>query len=322
MNKPPFTITPAILSLSMRITHVLGTLDGLKLDKPKVELRKNNQIKTIQASLAIEGNTLSLEQVSDILDGNAVLGSQKEIVEVKNAIAAYNNFSQLNYRSIAALNKTHKLMMHDLLKDAGRFREKNVGVFAGAKVAHVAPSHKRVSQLMTNLFAFIKNQDDISLLIKSCIFHYELEFIHPYSDGNGRMGRFWQHLMLTAFHPIFKFVPVESLIKDQQKAYYSVLAKCDNDATSTAFIEFMLHIILASLQTYTDTARYAPKTARDRLSYAKQLFSNEPFTRKKYNAIFKNISTATASRDLKLGVDEKILIRAGKQRLSTYYFNN
>jgi Fic family protein len=319
MKNPPFEITTPIFNASIQINHLLGTLDGLRLDKPQVKLRKENKIRTIQASLAIEGNTLSLAQVSDILEGARVIGLEKEILEVKNAIAAYDMFGSLNYASITALNKTHKAMMKGLADNAGQFRTKNVGVFTGPHITHVAPQPKMVPLLMTDLFSFLKQKDDISLLIKSCVFHYELEFIHPYTDGNGRMGRFWQHLILTAFHPIFEFVSIEGLIKSKQQAYYDVLAQCDHEGKSTHFIAFSLELIAEALQCYASNIQYQPKTPEDRLLYAKK-FLPQLFTRKDYIALFKDISTATASRDLKTGVDIKLLVKSGDKRLTAYHF--
>ena len=303
----------------MRIAHLMGELDGLKIDEPQVVLRKANKIKTIQASLAIEGNTLSLEQVSDILDGITVLGPQKEILEVKNAIVAYEAFPHLKYSAQTDLKKAHKLMMGGLVDDAGQWRTRNVGVFAGSRVAHVAPQPKIVPKLIQDLFAFISQKDDISLLIKACVFHYELEFIHPFSDGNGRMGRFWQQLMLSAYHDVFRFVAIENLVKEQQQGYYCVLGKCDGEGESTLFIEFSLAVIEQALQTYRANLSYKPKTAHERLYFAaKQLAS--VFSRKDYSDVFKDISTATASRDLKLGVEHGILKRVGDKRLTTYQF--
>lgn len=320
MKQPPFAITTTILNASMQVTRLLGVLDGLKIDKPKVTLRKENKIKTIQASLAIEGNTLSFEQVSDILDGTGVIGPEREITEVKNAIAAYEAFNDLNYQSLNAMNRAHKVMMKDLIDGAGQLRSGNVGVFAGTKIAHVAPSHKRVSSLIADLFKFIKQKNDISLLIKSSVFHYELEFIHPYTDGNGRMGRFWQHLMLAAFHPVFEFVSIEGLIKSRQQEYYAVLATCDHEGESTHFIEFSLELIVEALQAYTDNIKYQPKTTKDRLLYAKK-FLTEKFTRKDYMTLFKDISSTTASRDLKAGIESKLLAKSGDKRLTVYWFN-
>lgn len=317
--RPPFSITSAILNSAMQITHLLGELDGIKMNKPKIRLRKTNKIKTIQASLSIEGNTLTIEQITDLLDGVPVLGPEKDILEAKNAILTYDEFPNLRYKSQVDFKKAHKLMMNQLVIDSGKYRSKNVGVFAGSQVAHLAPPHTRVPELMKALFNFISKKDDISLLIKSCIFHYELEFIHPFSDGNGRMGRLWQHLILSAYHEVFKYVAIEGLIKDKQTEYYAVLGECDHQGESTAFIEFLLHLIKQSLATYRDTIEYQPKTATDRLKIAENSF-NESFTRKEYLTLFKNISTATASRDLKYGVEKNILEKSGDRRLTRYIF--
>ncbi|OGO90178.1 MAG: cell filamentation protein Fic [Coxiella sp. RIFCSPHIGHO2_12_FULL_42_15] len=319
MKNPPFSITNNILNAAMRVTHLLGELDGLSITKPKVMLRKSNTIKTIQASLAIEGNTLSLEQVSDILEGVPVLGPEKDILEVKNAIVVYEKFSTFHFNSLIDLKKAHHLLMQGLITEAGCFRSSNVGVFAGSNVAHVAPQHKMVPNLMKDLFSFLKRKDGISLLIKSCIFHYELEFIHPFSDGNGRMGRLWQHLILFAYHRVFEYVVVETLIKNKQKEYYAVLGECDRNAESTAFIEFSLNLIEQALWSYRDHLQYQPKTPADRLSMARQQL-NKNFSRKDYLMLFKNISTATASRDLKFGIEQGFLEKNGDRRVTTYYF--
>ncbi len=319
MIKPPFKITESILGASMRIMQLLGELDGLQMTKPQVLLRKSNQVKTIQASLAIEGNTLSIEQVTDVIEGVPVIAPEKDILEVKNAIKVYQQVFDCNYSSIADFKKSHKSLMKGLTKDAGQFRNSNVGVFSGTRVAHIAPQPKMLAKLVGDLFAFLKQKDSVSLLIKSCIFHYELEFIHPFSDGNGRMGRLWQHLILSAFHPVFRFLAIESLIKKNQKTYYKVLANCDAAGNSTAFIEFSLDIVEQELQRYKDTVVYQPKTAKDRLLIAK-LHLEGQFTRKDYIDFFKVLSSATASRDLKFGVTEGLLMSTGEKRTTTYRF--
>ena len=316
---PTFVITATILNAAMRITHLLGELDGIKLAKPRVVLRKSNKVKTIQASLSIEGNTLSIDQVSDLLEGIPVLGPEKDILEVKNAILTYDTFPSLRPYSQMDFKKAHKLMGAGLTKDAGRYRTSNVGVFAGSNVAHVAPSHKMVPKLVDDLFNFLKKKDETSLLIKSCIFHYELEFIHPFSDGNGRMGRLWQHLILSAYHEVFQFVAIETLIKDKQADYYAVLGRCDSKGESTEFIEFSLDLIEKALSLYLNNVQYQPKTPLDRLNIAKRQF-NATFTRKNYLNLFKNISTATASRDLKFGVENNLLEKVGDKSLSSYKF--
>ncbi|WP_423063377.1 Fic family protein [Candidiatus Paracoxiella cheracis] len=300
--------------------QLLGELDGLKISRPEVSLRKSNKIQTIQASLAIEGNTLSIDQVTDLVDGVAVLGPEKDILEVKNAIEVYNHTLDFNYASKTDFKKAHKILMKRLQKDAGSYRKTNVGVFAGSRVAHVAPQPKRVEALMDALFDFLKQKDDISLLIKSCVFHYELEFIHPFSDGNGRMGRLWQHLILSAFHEVFRYVAIESLIKERQKNYYFALAQCDSKGDSTDFIEFCLQLIEAALSSYAKNITYQPKTPHARLELAREKFTGM-FSRQEYAALFKTISTATASRDLKLGVEEGFLVKVGDKRMTKYQFN-
>lgn len=319
MQKPPFTITPNVLNASMRIMQLLGKLDGLRMSQPEVSLRKSNRIQTIHASLAIEGNTLSIDQVTDLINGISVLGSEQDIIEVKNAIAVYNRILDFNYASKTDFKKAHKMLMKGLKADAGSFRTTNVGVYAGVRVAHVAPQPKRVEKLMDDLFCFLRQKDDISLLIKSCVFHYELEFIHPFSDGNGRMGRLWQHLVLSNFHEVFRYVAIESLIKERQKDYYVTLAHCDAKGDSTDFIEFCLQLVEEVLYSYSQNITYHPKTSVDRLEIAKERFT-EMFSRKEYIGLFKNISTATASRDLKLGVEKSILMKMGDKRMAMYRF--
>ena len=319
MYTPPFDITNNILNLSLDISKQLGFLEGLQLDKPKVILRKENKIKTIQASLAIEGNTLTIDQVSDVLDGSIVKGPHKDILEVQNAINAYDIFNKLKYFSIQDFLKTHKVMMQNLISNPGKFREKNVGIFAGKEISHIAPQPRLVPELIKTLFEFLKRKDDISLLIKSCIFHYELEFIHPFTDGNGRMGRFWQHLILKNYNPLFEFVSIESLIKLKQKEYYKVLGECDTQGNSTKFIEFILNIILQTLNEYLSLAKYQPKSSHDRLEIAKNKLKDK-FSRKDYCNIFKNLSTATASRDLQQGIKEGILKKTGDKSLTKYIF--
>lgn len=318
--KPPFVITPKIFSLSQEVSHILGTLEGARLNITPIKLRKENNIKTIQASLSIEGNTLSLAQVSHILEGKPVIGPQKDILEVQNAIKTYSFFDELNPLSIKDLLRAHKLLMKELIEEAGQWRSKGVGIFKGSQIKHMPPQAKRVPTLMEDLFRFLKNDKETPWFLKACIFHYELEFIHPFSDGNGRMGRLWQQLLLTKENPIFKYITVEELIKKRQGEYYSVLAKCDQEGESTSFIEFSLKLILEALQRYKSIASPMVHDSRSRLDYAKNKLSNEWFSRKDYVNIFKDISTATASRDLLLGIEEDILKKRGEKNQTRYHF--
>lgn len=318
--KPPFSITLTILTLSQKIARALGTLEGEKLDAEPVKLRRENNIKTIYASLAIEGNSLSLEQVTDILDGNLVIGPKKDIMEVQNALAVYKKFDQLGPSSLRDFLYAHKVLMQDLISDNGKWREGSVGIFKGTQVAHIAPQAKRVPHLMKDLFDFLKKNHEVPWLIKACIFHYELEFIHPFMDGNGRMGRLWQQLLLTQENPIFKFITVEELIRDNQKEYYDVLSQCDKEGDSTKFIEFSLQLILIALENYRKSTSFSLKDSESRLTYGKKTLKENWFSRKEYMNIFKDISTSTASRDLKFGVKEKILENKGSQNQVLYRY--
>ena len=283
-----------------------------------VKLRRQNNIKTIQASLAIEGNTLNIEQVTDILEGKRVIGAKKDIIEVQNAILVYENFDKLNSLSIRDLLFAHKILMKDLVEESGNWRVEGVGIFKGAKITHVAPSAKRVPSLTKDLFEYLKKEIETPWLIKACIFHYELEFIHPFLDGNGRMGRLWQQLLLVKENAVFKYVCIEEMIKYSQEQYYKVLEECDQKGDSTPFIEYSLEQILIALEKYRDATCMVVKDPLSRLTYAQKKFSEYWFSRKEYNSIFKNISSATASRDLHLGVEQKFLEMKGQKNQAKY----
>jgi Fic family protein len=242
---PPFTITSDILNLVAGISEQVGRLDASALNASP-QLRKQNRIKTITGTLAIEGNTLTEEQVTAIVEGQHVLGSVRELAEVKGAIAAYDALPDLQPHSTDGLLRAHGLMMTDVLVNAGAFRNKAVGIHKGDVVHHVAPPAHQVSGLMAELARWLKQSQDHPL-IASSVFHYELEFIHPFSDGNGRMGRLWQTLILSKWHPLFLSLPLESVIKDNQHAYYQALEQADQQAESTPFIHFMLSVIVQTL---------------------------------------------------------------------------
>lgn len=247
MFVPPFTITDEITSLIADIAEKVGHLSATTENLPEPHLRKENRIKTIQSSLAIENNSLSVEQVTAILEGKRVLGPPNEIQEVKNAIEVYELLLELNPYKEKDLLKAHKLMMTDLVKENGRYRQGGVGVFDGEKCIHMAPSAQRVPLLMADLLEWVK-KTKVHPLVSSCVFHYEFEFIHPFADGNGRMGRMWQTLLLMQWKPIFAWIPVETIVKEHQHDYYAAIAKSDSEANSTAFITFMLQCLMQALQ--------------------------------------------------------------------------
>ena len=217
---------------------------------PSPQLRKKNQIKTIHSSLAIEQNTLSLKQVTDIIDGKHVLGAPDEIQEVKNAIEAYRLMPQLDAFKEKDLLRAHGLMMNDLVSNAGHYRQEGVGVFDGnGNCLHMAPPPARVPELMGDLFNWV-SKTDVHPLVHSCVFHYEFEFIHPFIDGNGRMGRFWQTMLLSRWKGLFSWLPVETIVREHQQAYYGVIQKSDHAGESTPFVEFMLRCLLDAMENY------------------------------------------------------------------------
>ena len=268
---PPFDITEEISNLTIMIAETVGHLSAKIGVTPTPMLRKQNRIKTIQSSLAIENNSLSIEQVTDILDGKRVLGAPNEIREVKNAIDAYNLLFELDPYKEADLLKAHSMMMTDLVSENGRYRSGGVGVFDGDRCIHLAPPAMRVPSLMKDLLIWAKNTT-VHPLISSCIFHYEFEFIHPFADGNGRMGRMWQTLLLMRWNRIFAWIPVETIVKEHQQEYYAVIAACDKSGESTDFIVFMLRCLLESLR--TEVPNKVPNKVPDKLRMLHPEFSD------------------------------------------------
>jgi Fic family protein len=300
------------------ISEKIGEINANHLYKPTTELRKKNQIKTIQSSLEIEGNTLTEEQITALLENKRVIAPAKDILEVQNAIKIYDDLKIFDPKKIKDLQLAHSILMKDLVSSAGKFRTTNVGIVKGSQVEHLAPGGSMVKGLMNDLFIYLKNDNDL-ILIKSCVFHYEFEFIHPFIDGNGRMGRLWQTLILMQQYPVFEYLPVESLIKQNQQEYYNKLSESDKMGQSTPFIEFMLGIILESLKHVLQSQNINLST-KDRIFLCKEKMGDKKFSRKDYLQNFKNISAPTASRDLKWAVDENILIKSGEQRLTEYQF--
>lgn len=246
MYIPPFKITSKILNLVAEISAKIERYAILLEQDTALRLRKANRIKTIHSSLAIEGNALTEGQVRDIINGKNVVAPLREIQEVKNAIATYDLFTTLNPFDEKDLLRAHGTMMQALVDNPGRWRNGGVGVFGEQGCVHLAPPAERVPALMSDLFDWLKNADD-HLLIRSCVFHYEFEFIHPFMDGNGRTGRLWQSLILSQLHPLFAHLPVENMVFSNQQAYYDAITASTAAGESTPFIEFMLGEILAAL---------------------------------------------------------------------------
>ncbi len=316
--KPPYRITNKIATLVAAVSEKIGEINASHLSKPATELRKKNRIKTIQSSLEIEGNTLTEAQITALLENKRVIAPPKDIAEVQNAITVYNRLHEFNPYRLKDLEKAHAVLMKGLVANAGKLRTTNVGIVKGSKVTHVAPSGTMVKGLMKDLFEYLKKEKDL-LLLKSCVFHYELEYIHPFVDGNGRMGRLWQTLLLMQQYPVFEYLPVESIIKEKQAEYYRTLSESDKNGNSTPFIEFMLGVILEALKGILQSQSVTLHTA-DRIYLMKDKMGKNNFSRKDYMQHFKNISAPTASRDLKWAVEQGLISKFGEQRLTEYRF--
>ncbi len=245
--KPPYTITSKMVNLISAISEELTRIEYSKESIITPKLRKKNRIKTLAGTLEIEGNFMGEDKITAMLEGKKILGTYGEILEVEGAINAYKEFENYRYDNLDNLLKAHKILMNDILKTAGSFRSVNVGVGSSEGVSHVAPPYGVVPDLMRDLFDWLKNSDE-HMLIKSCVFHYEFEFIHPFSDGNGRIGRLWQSVMLYAWREAFVVMPTESIVRDNQERYYNALEEAGSLGESTPFVEFMLEVILNTVR--------------------------------------------------------------------------
>ena len=314
--KPPYDITPSVLKLISAISEKIGEVNARYLSKQSPQLRKQNRIKTIQSSLQIEGNTLTTEQITALIENKRVIGPKKDITEVQNAIQVYDELISYKPHSENAFLKAHAALMKGLLDPVGKYRNQSVGIVKGDKLEHVAPPFQNVPYLMKDLFTYLKDADELTL-IKSCVFHYEMEFIHPFLDGNGRMGRLWQTVILLQDFPVFEYLPFEKLISETQNDYYQSLSESDKIGKSTPFIEYMLGVIDKSL---AELLNYTQRILKDmdRLAY----FLGQGFTefsRKDYMRVFKDISTATASRDLKKGLELNLFESTGELNKTRYF---
>lgn len=260
--EPPFHMTEEITNLIVEIGEYAGSITTYESLHPNPVLRRENRIRSIHSSLAIEANSLSLDQVTDVIEGKRVLGPPQDIQEVKNAYEAYEQAMRLDPYSIRDLLKAHKIMMSGLVKEAGTFRSGNVGVYAGSQLIHAGTPANYVPELMNQLFDWLK-KTKYHPLVKSCIFHYEFEFIHPFADGNGRTGRLWQTLILTKWKEFFEWLPVETLVHENQDAYYQAIQLSNNQGESTVFVEFMLRMIRDALKELSENQKAKPDVGRN-----------------------------------------------------------
>lgn len=320
--KPPLTPYHATSDVIHRLTDIakrIGQLEGINLQRPTPKLRRENRIQTIQASLSIEGNSLTHDQVSALIDRKSTIGPSQDILEVRNAITVYDQLDKFDPGSLDSLLRAHRIMMQGLIPSAGAFRKGPIGVLRPGDRFHEAPPWPEVAPMAQALFDYLGTTND-HLLVQSCRFHYQLEFIHPFMDGNGRMGRLWQTLILMRYHPIFEFLPVEAYIKNHQQDYYRELAAGDDTGDCTGFVALMLALISEALDELISQTGPVSLDAAARLELAQSTFGRQSFTRKDYLSILKTISTATASRDLQLGVQTGRLKKSGDKRTATYGF--
>ena len=253
---PPFTFTSTMVNYISSIMEKIGKLDNYTNFNKMPSLRRNNRIKSIHSSLAIEANSLSLDQVKDVIAGKTVIGSQKEIQEVKNAYNAYEMINDVNPYSIKDLKKIHGVMTYLIVDESGEFRKGNEGVFDGKKCIHICPPPEQVTELMEQLFSWMKKaKNNLHPLILASVFHYEFVFIHPFKDGNGRTARLWHNILLSEWREIFEYLPIESQLKKYQDGYYKAIADCNLKGDSTIFIEFMLKMIDEILDEAISTSR-------------------------------------------------------------------
>ena len=326
MKNPPFTITPAILASVTDIAELVGKISSTSHLTASPTLRRFNRIRTIHGSLAIEQNTLSLEQVTAVLNGKRVLAPPKDIAEVKNAYEIYERMDSLDPYSADALLAAHGVMMRGLMEEAGQFRSRPVGVVdSEGNILHFGTLPDYVPDLVCGLLDWTRDSE-LPMLIKSCVFHYEIELIHPFADGNGRMGRLWHTLLLSKWNPLFAWLPVESIIHDRQQAYYDAINHSNSQGESTQFIEFMLSAIESSLREaasvrdemmdeMSDDLR--PKADRRWEAVQNYLQSHDAIQNAALCRLF-SISPATANRMLRAWVQEGKLERYRNGRSWAY----
>ena len=321
---PPFKITNEILNFIYEIGELVGKISAEKEFEKNLTLRRENRIKTIYSTLAIEQNTLTLEQVTDVINGKRVLAPPKDIKEVQNAYEIYERLDELNENSVKDLLLAHKIMTSELIKESGRFRSKNAGVYQGDKLIHMGTLPEYIPELINNLFLWLKNSKEHPL-IKAAVFHYEFEFIHPFQDGNGRIGRLWHSLILSKWKKIFAWLPVESLVQKYQKEYYIAINNSNRNGESTEFILFMLRIInetlieLIETEKMTDklTGKMTDKNEERTKLVIKYLNQNNSINNKDAKNLL-DISEATARRFLNKLVKENILEAVGEYKARKY----
>lgn len=316
---PPFQITAQVLATISRVDRALGRLSGLSVSAPQPLLRKRNHVRTIQASAAIEGNPLSVDQVTAMLAGKRVLGREQHVLEILNVNEAYGRLPQWVATSRKSLLEAHGVLMKGLVPDAGRLRTSGVGVFRGERLTHLAPPAHLVSRHLDELFRWLR-RGTTSALIAGCVVHYELLFVHPFLDGNGRVARLWQQVVHRAYSPLLQFVPVESIIRQRQSRYYELLRQSDAAGDCTKFLEFALGAVADALEEFGREVRPERQTSSQRIEETRRALGRRWFARADYLRVHVRLSSATASRDLSAAVNAGTLKMRGDKRMAEYRF--
>lgn len=315
--KPPFEMTETIANLTAEIAELAGEISVYEGLTTNPKLRRENRIRTIYSSLAIEQNTLTIDQVTDVINGKRVLAPPADIKEVQNAYEIYNRLDALNPLSMDDLLVAHEVMMNDLIKEAGRFRSKNAGIYAEETLVHAGTPANYVPEVMNDLFDWLE-KSSLHPIIKACIFHYEFEFIHPFADGNGRIGRLWHTLILSKWKPFFAWVPVESLIHDNQQEYYDALGKANYCDTINPFVEYMLQLLkeaLLEIKTTTqDVGENVGENVGDNEKQLLELLQDNPKLSATKAAKQVGLSSRQVERIIKRLKDSGKLVRHGSDR--------
>lgn len=311
--EPPFASTPHIESLCIDIAEMVGSLTPSAALSSSPTLHHKLRISTIRSSLVIEGNSLSEEMVTAVMDGKRVLGPTQDIREVENAQRAYGLLPELDPYSINDLLRAHGTMMEGLVSHPGSFRNGNVGVYAGNTLVHAGTPARYVPQVMGDLFDWM-GKTDFHPLVMSCVFHYEFEFIHPFSDGNGRTGRLWHTLILSCWRPVLAWLPIESVILERQNDYYAALAVSNAEGTCTPFVDFMLEVIRDALRPYAHQSGEQPK----RTSRTLEFLASHPLATIAELAEYLGCSRSTAQRTINELKTSGALVRKGSARSGSW----
>jgi Fic family protein len=315
--RPDFTIDNEILTLVSDIAVLIDRIPKGTPTSRHLELKRNGKIRSIHSSAAIEGNKLSLEQVTDIINGKHVIGNPKDILEIKNARRAYDRVADYDPFSANDLLEAHGMMMNDLVDSPGEFRDCGVGVYKGPVAVHIAPEHEDVPYLINDLIDWCRSSDAHPLII-GCVFHCRFEYIHPFLDGNGRMGRLWHSLLLSKWRPAFGYLPIESWIHLNRKGYYNSLREADK-GNITAFIKFMLTVIKVAADDFVDEITYAPKRRLSIRDSIIDIISGDPEATAASMAEVLGVSDRTIKRHLSSMTNAGLIKRVGSDKTGHWY---